>query len=520
MKITIEYLAIFRRNDTFCDSAGSFTRLLQVDSKVKITGGNISFDGQPTCSFQLSDGVVPTKEQRYFHLHFTWEGNPDTDTDTLNRFNSLLKAVRGAVCQAGGETETLWDDLSAHYACKAYPLIHEIENLMRRLIANFMLVTVGREWATETLPKAVDEAVRNSKRKDYLNILDTVDFIHLGEFLFTAYSKKTPQDLYVKLNAVKSEEDAKSLKEFIPESNWKRYFGGLVTCEDSYLKTRWEKLYDLRCKVAHNALMTTRDLNDIEKLIGEVKPKLNEAIGKLSKVRVPAEEAEAVAENAARQVNTTIGEFITCWQQLESELGNRLAILNRRTKIIPSGDDLVKFGVLESSRKDQYNEVRQFRNSIVHGPSSEIPIESIRTYLLKLQDLVSEVESGYVEYLQKLSEEDLDTEIDNRIANTIDEIVNSDEFSDAMATTNATNFCIDEYDVNEIGFVDGECIVKLTYASCGEQIEDSMYSGNRITGDCEVVIDAEGTLEYREISAGVDHSEDYEPDIDSGVDVE
>ena len=77
MKITIEYLAIFRRNDTFGDSATSFTRLLQVDSKVKIAGGdNIRFDGQLTCTIQLPDGEVPTKKQRYFHLHFTWDGDP------------------------------------------------------------------------------------------------------------------------------------------------------------------------------------------------------------------------------------------------------------------------------------------------------------------------------------------------------------------------------------------------------------------------------------------------------------
>jgi hypothetical protein len=151
--------------------------------------------------------------------------------------------------------------------------------------------------------------LKNSKRKDYLNVLDTVDFVHLGEFLFTAYSKKTQQDLYAKLKDVKSEDDAKALQEFIPESNWKRYFGKLVSCEDGYLKARWERLYDLRCKVAHNALMSRSDLEDIEKLIGEVKPKLQEAIGKLSKVKVSAEDVEAVAESAARRVNATIGEL-------------------------------------------------------------------------------------------------------------------------------------------------------------------------------------------------------------------
>jgi len=34
MAITVEYLAIFRRTDTFCNTSASFTRLLQVDSEV------------------------------------------------------------------------------------------------------------------------------------------------------------------------------------------------------------------------------------------------------------------------------------------------------------------------------------------------------------------------------------------------------------------------------------------------------------------------------------------------------
>ena len=61
MAITIEYPAIFRRSDTFCDSAASFIRLLQVDSKVEVTGGEAAHGGQRACAFQLSDGEVAAK---------------------------------------------------------------------------------------------------------------------------------------------------------------------------------------------------------------------------------------------------------------------------------------------------------------------------------------------------------------------------------------------------------------------------------------------------------------------------
>jgi hypothetical protein len=215
MAIIVEYLAIFRRTDSFCNSAGSFTRLMQVDSEIKVAGGDIHFQDERVCGFRLSDGEVEAKKQRYFHLHFTWDGNPDGPSQPVELFLLLLKKVRAVVAQAGGNTETLWDELSAHYARNAYPLIHNIDNLMRRLITNFMLVTVGREWIKETLPKVVEDAVKASKRgdTDSLNILYTLDFIHLGELLFAPYSKKTLQDLYAKLREAKTAEDAKALQE-------------------------------------------------------------------------------------------------------------------------------------------------------------------------------------------------------------------------------------------------------------------------------------------------------------------
>src|SRR5262245_42659099 len=61
MAITVEYLAIFRRTDSFCNSVASFTRLLQVDSEIRVTGGEIHFQGERACAFQISSGEVTGK---------------------------------------------------------------------------------------------------------------------------------------------------------------------------------------------------------------------------------------------------------------------------------------------------------------------------------------------------------------------------------------------------------------------------------------------------------------------------
>jgi hypothetical protein len=431
--------------------------------------------------------------------------------DYLERFLSLLKKVRGTVAQAGGETEILWNDLSAHYACQAYPLLHEIENLMRRLIANFMLVKVGREWVEETLPKAVEEAVKNSKRKESPNVLDTVDFIHLGEMLFAPYSKRTPQDLYDKLKDVETPEDAKALQEFVPKSNWERYLGGIVACEDLYLKSRWEKLYKLRCTVAHNAPMTGGDLDEIKKLITEVKPKLQEAISKLSNVTVPPDEAELVAESAARAVNATVGEFITCWQRLESGLARRMASKGVSVRSIPTAEDLVRLRILDMSQAELYDGVRRLRNRIVHGPTLRVPAETIQGHLAGLHELATLAEAGtYIDHLRRLSEEDRMTEVQYKIDETKHEIVDTDAFSSTVAETNAFDWGVDDYEVTSIDFDDEDetCTVRLKYMGSGDHDSDRMYHGDSIAGEAEAIIDARGTVIYENVSAEVDHGDD------------
>src|SRR5206468_2850175 len=81
--------------------------------------------------------------------------------------------------------------------------------------------------------------------------------------------------------------------------------------------SRWKELYELRCLVAHNAMLTKADIEKIERLVSQVRPKLVEAINNLPSVSVPADQMEAVAESAVRNVSESLGCFITIWQRLE-----------------------------------------------------------------------------------------------------------------------------------------------------------------------------------------------------------
>jgi hypothetical protein len=161
---------------------------------------------------------------------------------------------------------------------------------------------------------------------------------------------------------------------------------------------------------------------------------------------------------------------------------------------------------------ERYDEVRQVRNSIVHGPATEVPVDTIQHYVCVIGDLLACVEAGsYIEYLRELSKADLWTEIDSRVADTHHEIADSEVFNSTVAETNATGFAIGEYEVQDIDVGRDECVAKITFRSSGDQLEDRMHCGNVIIGEAEAVFDQEGRMEYRIIIAEVDHGDDGFP---------
>ncbi len=320
MTIAVEYLVVMPKNDSFCDSTETFNRLLEVDSSISIRDGKIYFKGQTCYKYEITGDEVTGKEQRYFQLRFSSDQNSGSLPPDIEDFTVFLKCIRGIIARLGGQVETLWDDISFYYSKCAYPIIYEVENLMRKLITNFMIITIGKDWVAETSPNEVQEVINRSRRKDYVNVLHTIDFIDLASFLVKPYSRRSTQELFDALKKAKSIDDYNSLSNFIPKSNWQRYFSALVDCEDTYLSKRWTDLYDLRCKVAHNAIMAKSDFERILELSNDLKSKLLDALNKLPQVRVPKSERETVAENAVTAIGGAVGEFISAWQVIEQML--------------------------------------------------------------------------------------------------------------------------------------------------------------------------------------------------------
>lgn len=290
-------------SDSFCNTDESFNSLLKSNSEIKIKSNQLEFKGSKF-DYKLTSGNInePQGDSRYFNVKLKTNEINDSNTELLTELTRQIKIIIGKITDH--PAQTIWDDLSHYYSVQAYPLIHEIENILRKLITKFMLVNVGASWSKNAIPDALKSTSREgakpapSKERAYNhNILYDADFIKLADFLFEEYRDYDVNELIKKLKKI-SLNDSRDIKEFetilnfIPKSNWDRYFSAHINCQDTFLKSKWARLYELRCQIAHNNTFTKLNLEETRTIISKIKPFLEEANEKLENIVVPEKEKE------------------------------------------------------------------------------------------------------------------------------------------------------------------------------------------------------------------------------------
>jgi len=388
-----EYIVVVKISSPFCNSVKTFNNLLTANAEVTVKGSKlIHKDFEVDYDIRQSD--LEDKDLRFFHLRFTCSHLQDID-----KFDELLKAIRTIAYKTDGQVKILWDDIAFHYSIKSYPLVNEIENLMRRLIIQFMLTTVGVDWDKEALPKDLKDNIKKKKGGDnaMTSILHETDFIQLADCLFKPYFTKETDLLYKQLEKANDISELKldELREFIPKSNWARYFSALVDCDDNFLNKRWSELYDLRCLVAHNNFLRKSDYERIVVLIRDIKPKLQKAIDNLDKITVPEQEKENLAENVVVNINVVYGEFIVWWRIVEDELERLITPLvseeqKRRYPPTIMISLLTNKKVLDDELAEQIKLLSRLRNYMIHGRHESPDNEVVGTIRQNI-DLIKEV---------------------------------------------------------------------------------------------------------------------------------
>ncbi len=367
----VEYLAIIETKEEFCSTVESFNSLLQAYGSIKPVENKITYAGS-VFDYSVQRGVVADEQQVYFHLKFVC-----SNQRCLPNYRKFLKLVRTVLQKVSVKVpEVLWDDLSGELCSKAYPVIYELENQMRKLITKFMVISIGVSWVSTSVPKEVSDSVKiKGVSQSYL--YDT-DFIQLSNFLFKKYSTANSEKLLVKLSKAETIQDLdfSELKEMIPKSNWERYFLPIVDCNSDYLDVRWKKLYELRCVVAHNNFLSSEQYDEVIKLSGEIKEKLSKAIDSIDQIHISEEQKEEVVESVSGKVGEVYASFLYAWNGL-AHTALRLCvhyglIPAQEEHLVPVSlkqcfDLLFKSGSITPMVYHNFRVVSAFRNKTVHS---------------------------------------------------------------------------------------------------------------------------------------------------------
>ncbi|MFJ7142134.1 hypothetical protein [Pseudomonas protegens] len=308
-----ELLILMPNDEAFCSNKKAFIDFLQVDSLISITGNTISFrkgtknKDQVSAKFRVETDKVKSNNERYFLLIL--ECSQQTDIDTFSELSDRLKTIAQRISPGSTVVNMLWDGVGRIYAEKSYPIINEVENLLRRLIARFMLITVGMHWSRDAINSELSKKIEKFEDEDpYLNDLHKLDFIHLSQVLFEKKRDISVEELDRLLSKTKfSEEDKEKILKYTPRSNWEKYFSDLVEDKDHSFEKKWELLYKLRNKVAHNRSVTKSEFEKISGLASSIKTVIEKATAKLGEIDINEEDRELIMHSYHNESLAMIG---------------------------------------------------------------------------------------------------------------------------------------------------------------------------------------------------------------------
>ncbi len=159
-----------------------------------------------------------------------------------------------------------------------------------------MLITVGINWSKDAIHPELFKKIENfDDTEPYIYDLCKLDFIHLKQVLFEKKRDISLEELDRLLSRTAfSDEDKERIQKYIPRSNWEKYFSALIEDRESSLEKKWELLYKLRNKVAHNRHVKKEELEKIKGLTTQIKEILAKASAKVGDINHTEEDRELI----------------------------------------------------------------------------------------------------------------------------------------------------------------------------------------------------------------------------------
>lgn len=318
----IEMIFILNSKSTIGRTPEAFIKVLEATDEMQVSGDFIIFENTKFNFSILEYGI--NKDSYFIKLELD-----NINDETLIIFSKLLRCFKKtAIVSNLGNIQLVWDDISKNYTIKAYPLIHEIENLLRKLITKFMFHNVGLTWIKNSIPEEFKQELEKTKKRkerdagqknssdnninNEHNIMYQVDFIQLSTFLFDAYRELDINELIKKLTPLSfkdlNEMNFHEIKKIIPKTNWEKYFASSVNASSEGMIKDWKTLYELRCSIAHNRDFTKQNLDDVISLTNKLKPIFINAISKTETLKLNNNDKVELAtqfENNFTETNKT-----------------------------------------------------------------------------------------------------------------------------------------------------------------------------------------------------------------------
>ncbi|HDL6615718.1 hypothetical protein ACVST5_04450 [Yersinia enterocolitica] len=276
----IEYIAIQDNNDSFCNDEESIIKLFDIDSELTVTEKNITYNKH---TLRISVLKIKTENRKHNYFNIVVEAEGKINESLVDAFTIINRKIVIMLENAlKTRPKVLWDDLSSYYSSKAYPLLNEIENLMRKLLTKLLIIKVGINWEKDNVPQDIKQSMSKKNGRDTVsNYLSATDFKDLTTFIFKKYSNLSNEVIFESILNCKDSEKFEKVKQLIPKSNWERFLSPHIDTNEKALSESWDKLYILRCAVAHNADFRKQEYLETKKLINEIKPILLKSIASL-----------------------------------------------------------------------------------------------------------------------------------------------------------------------------------------------------------------------------------------------
>jgi hypothetical protein len=302
-----EYLITFDSKDNICTNVEKLKGLLSSHDNIGFPKSNTIAFGDKEFFYQLAQGVL-TDGSYYYDL--TFECSEPANSES---FSGLLREVR-KICTNSSRRNIiiLHDGIGEAHCLEGYPIIYRTECIMRKLISKFMAISIGYDWSDASTPKEVLDSVRAPGRQENSNLLHEVDFIQLSNFLFKQYAKADSKRFFDEL---KERDDADQvavcdLRQYAPFTNWEKYFSQRVQCDSEYLQSKWDRLYKLRCKIAHCKGLSLQELEELRSISDDLCEKIQAALNSIGDLHIEDSDREELAENFSSIANHNISIFL------------------------------------------------------------------------------------------------------------------------------------------------------------------------------------------------------------------